>query len=170
MEVPMFLSTIEDSGISTWLRETESPFGFYFFLLLHNIGLSLAVGTSVFVGFRLLGFAPDLPIAPLRKVFKILWTGAWISGGSGLVLLLSYPTKALTNPLFYVKLALIALGVWLMLRVEKLVSDCESVGEAATLATGKSLATRALVVWLGAVSAGRLLAYTFRYLLYGRAG
>ncbi len=170
MEVPLFLGTIEDSGISTWLRETESPFGFYFFLLLHNLGLALAVGTSIFVGFRLLGFAPDLPIAPLKKFFKILWAGAWISGASGLVLLLSYPTKALTNPLFYVKLALIATGVWIMLRMEKVVSNCESAGEAATLAQGRSLATRALVVWLCAVSAGRLLAYTFKYLLYGQTG
>jgi hypothetical protein len=170
MEVPLFLSKIEDSGISTWLRETESPFGFYFFLLLHNIGLSLAVGMSVFIGFRLLGFAPDLPVAPLKKFFKILWAGAWISFGSGLVLLLSYPTKALTNPLFYVKLALIGTGVWITLRMEKLVSDCESAGEEVTLIKGKALAARALVVWLFAITAGRLLAYTFRYLLYGQQG
>jgi hypothetical protein len=57
-----------------------------------------------------------------------------------------------------------------MLRMEKLVSNCESAGEGATLAQGRTLATRALVVWLCAVTAGRLLAYTFRYLLYGQQG
>jgi len=54
--------------------------------------------------------------------------------------------------------------------MEKLVSDCESAGEEVTLIKGKALAARALVVWLFAITAGRLLAYTFRYLLYGQQG
>ena len=170
LNVPIFLKTIEESGLSTWIRETESPFGFYFILLLHNIGLSLAVGTSVLIGLRLLGFAPDLPLAPLKKFFAVLWTGAWLSAVSGIFLLLAYPTKALTNPLFYVKLTLIGLGVWITLRIEKLVFDDDSASEEVKLARGRSLAARSFVVWLAAVSAGRLLAYTFRYLLYGRTG
>lgn len=170
MNVPTFLQTIEDSGLSTWLRETESPFGFYFVLLFHNIGLALAVGTSLLIGLRLLGFAPDLPLAPLKKFFIVLWTGAWISAVSGFFLLLAYPTKALTNPLFYVKLTLIGVAVWITLRIEKLVFDDNGASEAVKLARGRSLAVRSLVVWLAAVSAGRLLAYTFRYLLYGRTG
>lgn len=170
MSVPMFLNTIEESGLSTWIRETESPFGFYFILLLHNIGLSLAVGTSVLIGLRLLGFAPDLPLAPLKKFFTVLWTGAWISGVSGVFLLLAYPTKALTNPLFYVKLTLIGLGIWITLRIEKVVFDDPKASEEVKLARGRSLAARSFIVWLAAVSAGRLLAYTYKYLLYGRTG
>jgi hypothetical protein len=170
LHVPIFLNTIEESGLSTWIRETESPFGFYFVLLLHNIGLSLAVGTSLFIGLRLLGVAPDLPLAPLKKFFTILWTGAWISAISGIFLLLAYPTKALTNPLFYVKLTLIGVGVWVTLRIEKSVFDDTNASEEVRLARGKSLAARSFVVWLAAISAGRLLAYTFRYLMYGHAG
>jgi len=170
LSVPIFLQTVEDTGLSTWIRETESPFGFYFILLLHNIGLSLAVGTSVLIGLRLLGFAPDLPLAPLKKFFTVLWTGAWISAVSGVFLLFAYPTKALTNPLFYVKLTLIGLGVWITLRIEKSVFDDASASEQVKLARGKPLAARSFVIWLAAVSAGRLLAYTFRYILYGRTG
>ena len=170
MSVPAFLSTIESSGLSTWIRETESPFGFYFILLFHNIGLAAAVGTSVLVGLRLCGFAPDLPIAPLKKFFTVLWTGAWISVVSGVFLLIAYPTKALTNPVFYVKLTLIGVGVWIMLRIEKLVFDDASASEEVKLARGKSLTAWSFVVWIAVISAGRLLAYTFKYLLYGRLG
>jgi hypothetical protein len=170
MGVPMFLNTIEESGVSTWIRETESPFGFYFILLFHNIGLALAVGTSVLVGLRLLGVAPDLPLAPLKKFFTILWTGAWISAASGMLLLIAYPTKALTNPVFYIKLTIVGVGVRIMLRIEKLVFDDASASEEVKLARGKSLAARSFVVWIAAISAGRLLAYTFKYLVYGRAG
>jgi hypothetical protein len=168
--VPTFLRTIEKSGLSTWIRETESPFGFYFILLFHNIGLALAVGTSIFVGLRLLGVAHDLPFAPLKKFFAIFWTGAWISAVSGVFLLIAYPTKAVTNPVFYIKLTLVGIGVWTMRRMEKLVFDDASAGEDVKLAKGKALAGRALVVWVAAVTSGRLLAYTFKYLVYGRPG
>jgi hypothetical protein len=170
LNVPIFLNTIEESGLSTWLRETESPFGFYFILLFHNLGLALAVGTSVFIGLRLLGVAPDLPLPPLKKFFNILWTGACISAVSGIFLLLAYPTKALTNPVFYVKLMLVGIGVWIMLRIQKLVFDDESASAEVRAAKGKSLAARSFVVWLAALTAGRLLAYTFRYIVYGHAG
>jgi hypothetical protein len=170
LSVPAFLNTIESSGLSTWIRETESPFGFYFILLFHNLGLGAAVGTSVFVSLRLRGVAPDLPLAPLKKFFTILWTGAWISAVSGMFLLIAYPTKALTNPVFYVKLTLVGAGVWIMLRIEKLVFDDASASEEVKLARGKSLTAWSFAVWIAAVSAGRLLAYTFRYLLYGRVG
>jgi hypothetical protein len=166
----MFLNTIEESGLSTWLRESESPFGFYFILLFHNIGLALAVGTSLFIGLRLLGFARDLPVAPLRKFFPVLWTGACISAVSGVLLLLAYPTKALTNPVFYVKLTLIGVGVWITLKIQRSVFEDENASAEIKLAIGKTLAARAFVVWLGALTAGRLLAYTFKYIVYGHAG
>jgi hypothetical protein len=170
LSAPFFLATIERSGLSTWIRETESLFGFYFFLLFHNLGLALAVGSSVFIGLRLLGVAPDLPVAPLKNFFKILWIGAWISAVSGVFLLIAYPTKALTNPVFYLKLSLVGIGVWIMLRIEKLVFGETRLSEAAKMAKGKSLAGWSFVVWVSAITAGRLLAYTFRYLVYGHPG
>ena len=38
-----------------------------------------------------------------------MWAGFWINALSGILLLIAYPTKALTNPLFYAKLVLIGL-------------------------------------------------------------
>src|SRR5579884_3326901 len=159
MAVPMFLNTIEESGISTWIRETESLFGFYFVLLLHNLGLALVVGTTFFIGLRLLGVAPDLPFAPLKKFFRFFWAGVWISIVSGTLLLIAYPTKALTNPTFYVKLALIATGIWATSRLQKSVFEDRSAAEEIRLARGRTLAARCLIVWIAALSAGRLLAY-----------
>src|SRR4029450_1711509 len=43
----------------------------------------------------------------------VMWFGFWLNAVSGVALLVAYPTKALTNPVFYLKLALIALAVWL---------------------------------------------------------
>ena len=46
MALPSLLLTIEESGVSTWLRESESPFAFYFVLLFHTFGLALLVGAN----------------------------------------------------------------------------------------------------------------------------
>ena len=58
MVPPLFLQSIEDSGLSTWLRESESPFAFYFVLLFHTFGLALLVGANTVVDLRILGYVP----------------------------------------------------------------------------------------------------------------
>ena len=39
--------------------------------------------------------------------------------------------------------------------------------ESDMMARGRSLATWSLVLWIGAITSGRLLAYTFIYRMYG---
>jgi len=151
-----FLETIERSGLSTWIRESESAYAYYFVLVIHNIGLALLVGTSGVLGARLLGFVPELPLVPLRRFFTFIWIGFWLNVVSGVFLLIAYPTKALTNPLFYVKLVLVAIGVWTLRRIER---DVE---------VRRSLALWMLGSWLGVLTAGRALAYTATYILYGK--
>ena len=156
MSVPVFLDTLERSSLSTWIRESESAFAYYFVLVIHNIGLALLVGTCGVLGARLLGFVPELPLAPLRRFFRFVWAGFWLNVVSGVFLLIAYPTKALTNPLFYVKLVLIACGVWTLRRIER------------EVAVSRSLALWMLGLWLGVLTAGRALAYTATYILYGK--
>lgn len=156
MAVPAFLETIERSGLSTWIRESESAFAYYFVLVIHNIGLALLVGACGVLGARLLGFVPELPLVPLRRFFTFIWIGFWLNVVSGVFLLIAYPTKALTNPLFYIKLLLVVVGVWTLRRIEK-------EGE-----VRRSLALWMLGSWLGVLTAGRALAYTATYILYGK--
>jgi hypothetical protein len=164
---PEFLNTLERSGLSTWIRESESAFAYYFVLVLHNIGLALLVGTCGVLGARLLGFVPELPIAPLRRFFRFIWAGFWLNVASGIVLLIAYPTKALTNPVFYVKLVLIVLGVWSLRTIERQLSAGEAARESPA-PVRRSLALWMLGLWLGVLTAGRALAYTATYILYGK--
>ena len=167
MDAPAFLETLERSGLSTWIRESESAFAYYFVLVIHNIGLALLVGACGVLGARLLGFVPELPLAPLRRYFRFVWAGFWLNVVSGLFLLVAYPTKALTNPIFYIKLALIAVGVMVLRRIERRLPR-EVVARDGTPALERSLALWMLGVWLGVLTAGRALAYTATYILYGK--
>jgi hypothetical protein len=162
----LFLKTIEESGVSTWLRESESPFAFYFVLLFHTFGLALLVGANAVIDLRLLGIEREIPIMPLKRFFSVMWLGFVINAASGAMLLVAYPTKALTNPVFYLKLLLIGFAVWVMARLKSRVFDDSSLNEAAMIERGKTLAKWSLALWIGAITAGRLLAYTYKYLIF----
>ena len=84
-----------------------------------------------------------------------VWLGFAASLISGVLLLAAYPAKALTNPTFYLKLALVAAGLILFSRLRRRPTLDRHVIAAVTL----------LVVWFSAVTAGRLLAYTHSVLL-----
>ena len=170
MAVPHILETIEQSGMSVWIRDTDSLFGFYFILLWHTIGLSLLVGANAVVDLRILGVASELPLKSLQRLYGIMYTGFAINATTGVLLLIAYPTKALTNPVFYAKLSVIALGVIIMMKIKDRVFGDPSLNEAEMIARGKTLAKWSLASWIGAITAGRLLAYTFTYLFYGRTG
>jgi hypothetical protein len=166
LALPLFLRSIEESSFSTWLRESESPFGFYFVLLFHTFGLALLVGANGLVDLRLLGFSPSIPLAPLKRFFRTMWVGFGINATTGVLLLTAYPTKALTNPVFYAKLIMIGSALWILTKLQKEVFADPTVTEADMMARGASLAKWSLALWLGVISAGRLLAYTFKYILY----
>jgi hypothetical protein len=162
----MFLQAIEDTGFSTWLRESESPFAFYFILLFHTFGLALLVGANAVVDLRLLGVARSIPLAPLKRLFSIMWIGFAMNALTGILLVFAYPTKTLTNWDFYTKLTIIGFAVWVMQKQKNWVFGDSSLNEADRMARGASLAKWSLVLWFAAITAGRLLAYTYKYLTY----
>jgi hypothetical protein len=166
--VPAFFNTIEQTAFSVWIRESESVFGYYFILTFHTIGLGILVGTSALVCLRLLGATQALPLPPMTRLYRLIWFGLGLNIVSGILLLFAYPTKAFTNPLFYLKLALIGLAVWAMVRIRQRVLDASGRVEPALMATARTLAMWSLILWFSIITTGRLLAYTSSYILYGK--
>jgi len=170
LAVPIIFKTIEESGLSSWIRDSPSIFAYWFILSCHAIGMGLLVGASVVIDLRLLGVAKELPLAPLKGLYRIIWIGFWIQIVSGGLLLIAYPTKALTNPDFYIKLTLIGIAVTVMHTIRKRVFTDSTLNDSDMMVKGKALAVWSLVLWAGAVTAGRLLAYTYNYLKYDYRG
>jgi hypothetical protein len=163
MDIQGFFILLEESSLSTWVRASESYLAFPGIIALHAIGMGLLVGPSAAIDFRILGFAAGVPISSLERLVPVMRFGFWLNAISGVLLLLAYPTKALTNPVFYTKLLLIAcalVNLWIVRREIIHTSSAESVMPA----RGKILAIASLACWAGAVFAGRLLAYTYLYL------
>jgi hypothetical protein len=166
LAIPEFFGAIERNGLSTWIRESPSLFAFYFILLLHTLGLAILVGANVVVDLRILGIASALPLRPLKRLFRFMWVGLGINGTTGVLLLIAYPTKSLTNPLFYAKLLLIGFALITMQRINVCVFGDANSSEASMIARGRMMALWSLVFWMGAIATGRLLAETFKYLTY----
>ena len=162
MEVPRFFLTIEESGISMWVR--DSPF--WAILSIHALGMALLVGASTVIALRILGVVKDLPLSPLRRLYGFIWLGFWIQVISGVLLLIGYPTKSLMNPDFYLKLVLIAVGMVVMVRIRKRVFGDPALTEVEMMANGRTLAMLAILFWLAVVTSGRMLAYTYTYASY----
>ena len=162
MAIPHFFLTIEESGLSNWVRDNP----FWAILSIHALGMAVLVGASTVIALRLLGFAPDLPLAPLRRLYGFIWIGFWIQVVSGTLLLIGYPTKSFTNPNFYIKLILIAFGMIVMQRLRNRVFSDPGMSESDMMIRGKALAIWSLLFWFGVITAGRMLAYTYTYISY----
>src|SRR5687768_5075323 len=104
----LFFAWLEATPLSVWLRESPSIMVFPFILILHTVGLAFLVGSNIAFDARVLGLARGVPLLSMRRYYRAMWAGFWVNAFSGMLLLIAYPTKALTNPVFYVKLALIA--------------------------------------------------------------
>ena len=166
MILPTFLRTIEASGLSVWLRESPSLLAYPAFLAAHTIGMAFLAGPSVAIDLRILGVAPRLPLAPLERFFGLMWLGFTVNVVSGVVLLIAYPTKALTDPVFYIKLGFVVLAVMYMRLIRNRVFRALPAGEDLLVTKGKFLAVASLICWTGAITAGKFMEYTYRYLVY----
>jgi len=109
-----------------------------------------------------------VPLPAMEKFYPILWIALAASVVSGTFLLIGYPYKAFSNPVYYVKLSFIALAVTLVVKVRNQVLRAPAPLFSSQRA--KILASLSLVSWVGTITAGRLLAYTFTWLRVGIPG
>ena len=164
-----FFAFVEGSELASWIRgeSIEWTFVFPVVVTLHTIGMGFLAGGSAAIDLRILGLAPRMPLKLMRQFLPILWLSFAINALTGILLLIAYPTKALTNPVFYVKLCLIAFAVWLLHRVSVIALRAGNVEQDVVTKEARRLAWASLVSWVALITAGRLLAYTHKWEMLG---
>jgi hypothetical protein len=153
-----FFSQLEQIAFFAWVRESRSLFAYPGILLLHTLGMAVVVGLIGGIDLRILGFAPALPLAPLRKFMPLVWAAFAVNAVTGVILLAADATTKLANPDFFIKMGFIFLAVILQRMINARVFR-PAVDSTSLPRHAKVLAASSLVCWLGAVTAGRLLAY-----------
>jgi hypothetical protein len=152
------LTALENSGFSTWLKESPSIWAYPTVLTLHTLGLGMLVGANWALDLRLLGVAPSIPLPALTKLFRMMWIGFWINTASGVILFAADATTKGTTTLFMSKLALVAVGVAIIVMIRRTLYTQGA--EAPRIGTkAKILAATSIAIWIAAIAAGRYMAY-----------
>ena len=130
--------------------------------IVHIIGFVVLVGAAVMFDLRLLGVSPALSASGMAR-HHLPWARAALIlvVPSGVLMFMAHATEFAGNPAFRVKLILLAaagLNALIFHRgAFRSVSGWES--HAAVPTSARAAAVVSLLLWIGVISAGRLLAY-----------
>ena len=166
-DVDPFFAWIEHSALSDWIRGSDCVCAFPTIVTLHNIGMAFLAGGGIAIDLRIIGFAPGMPLKPVARFLPLMWLAFAVNATTGILLLIAYPTKALTNPLFYIKLSMVVVAVTLLYSVARDVLRAAAVDEKPFATKSRRLAMVSLLAWIALIAAGRYLAYTHKWEMLG---
>ena len=154
--------------IFIWLENTslalsvlESEWAYPFFLSLHAVGLAMVVGMFAVRDLKLLGMFDGLDESSFLPLTKLGWIGFVINGVSGVILFFTQAATFATSVPFLIKISMVFAAAILAVMIQnKFRMQLNQAPEAALAQNPtKNLAIASLVLWTGAIVAGRLVAY-----------
>lgn len=153
-----FLEWLQASALGTFVA--ENLWAYPTLETLHVMGMALLVGVLGLTNLRVLGYKPELPLVGTRQLLPLAWLGFTVNLITGLGLFSSDAVYFFESWTFRIKILLIILaGINAAVLSREIFRDA-AVGSDVTLPpSAKWIAGSSLVFWLGAILAGRLVAY-----------
>lgn len=152
-----FLEWLQGTPLAIFVAETL--WAYPLMETLHTIGMAMLVGALGLINLRVLGYKPELPVLGTRDLLPLAWIGFTINLISGVALFTSDAVYFFGSWTFRIKLLLVVLGgVNAALLSQSIFRDAAN--GAIERASVKWIAGSSLVFWIGAILAGRLVAYT----------
>jgi hypothetical protein len=162
----------QESGVSAIVHAVEpsprkfrdlmllSKWWWAFMMDMHFIGLALLIGTVGILDVRLLGFAKQLPLAPLHRLMPWAMAGFGINTATGVLAFIGMPNFYTFDIAFWLKmLALLLLGLnaaaFYLTDAFHSVQHLEPGEDAPPLA--KFFAAASLVLWFAVIALGRYI-------------
>ena len=146
-------------AFSQWVKDAPTIWAFPTILIVHTLGMSIVAGVSAMLSLIVLGFWPAVPIKPFARVFPLLWFGFVINAITGTMMLVADATTKLTSLDFYIKMAFVFAGMFVLIRMRRQIFEDPQLDKAPVSGNAKILAWASLACWFGAITTGRLLAY-----------
>jgi len=163
MTLDSALQTLEvalrTSPPGVWIR--HSVWGWPVLESLHFIGMSVLIGTIGLFDLRLLGFARGVPYAALHRLIP-LGIGAYtLNLLTGLCFLSGMPDQYLWNPAFRFKVLFMAVaGLNVLFFYSRVFTRLQKLPPDSTPPFSARVAGAvSLTMWIGVMSAGRLLTF-----------
>jgi hypothetical protein len=159
-----FLVGLENTGVSLFIRESSSLWGFPFILTAHAFAYCFIMSTNSIVSARVLGFAKSIPLKPLRRLFPVMWIGLIVTTITGVLLTMALAEKRVPNPILWFKMLLLAVAAPMMWKFQKKVFADPSVNEDNIPPSARTMAALQLALWLLIMISGRLIPYSMTIL------
>lgn len=154
-----FLAWLQATAFATAVAETI--WAYPLLETLHALGMALFIGSIGLINLRVLGYKPELPLLGTRELLPLAWLGFTINAISGIALFTSDAVYFFSSYTFRIKMLLILLGgINAALLGARVFREAQATGPGGGAPGAKWIAASSLVFWLGAIVAGRLIAYT----------
>jgi hypothetical protein len=153
------LVSLEQSSLGSWVRDAPTIWAFPTILFLHTLGMAIVAGGSAMLSLMVLGFWPAAPMKPFARMFPWLWVAFGVNAVTGTMMLVADATNKLTSLDFYIKMALVLAGMFVLIRMRRQIFENPKLDDVPLSGSAKLLAWASLACWFGAITAGRLLAY-----------
>jgi hypothetical protein len=153
------IHSVEASGLGRFMR--EALYAYPAAEAVHIAGLALLFGSIAIVDLRLLGLGKRIPLGAL-VAFAVPWSlvGFVIAASAGLLMFTAHAEEFLTQPVFMLKMGLIlAGGVNAAILHTGPLRATGPDFDAHPTPGARMAAALSLVLWLGVIACGRLLAY-----------
>lgn len=150
---------VEQLGYSTWVRESNSIWAFPMYLFAHTLGMSMVAGGAAVISMALLGLWPKTPLRPLERMFPWMLIGFYVNMFTGVSIFMKDASVYARNADFWIKLVFVAIGMFLLLKIRRVVFGDPDLDNRPVTPAYRRLAWASLFCWFAAICAGRLIAY-----------
>jgi hypothetical protein len=140
---------------NSWVTAVNgSNYGAAIVEVTHYIGFFLLVGSIAIVNLRLLGVVKGRQTATqlAAQVFPTMWTGLGLAVLTGFIMFAGSATQYYDNTLFYVKVAVVLLGVVSGIIIKQNLPKWDQLPATPTWA--KLVAIISIALWIGVIVVG----------------
>ena len=157
--MPVF-EWLESTALAIWVG--ESLWGYPIMLGSHAIGLAVVVGIFVMLDLRMLRVIRGVSFNAFLSLFRLAWIGLIVNAISGSALFTSQATTFIESAPFLIKISAVIsgviIGIFIQRRLRSRAADWDN-ADTNIEPSATALAALSLVCWIGAIFAGRLIAY-----------
>src|ERR1700694_3552652 len=144
MNMKEFLGFLEQMEFSVWVRESGTIWAFPMILFVHTLGMAIVAGGSTMINLIVLGFWPAAPIKPFARMFPLLWVAFGVNAVTGTMMLLADASTKMRTPDFYVKIALVFAGLFVLIRMRRQIFENPQLDQVPLSGSAKMLAWASL--------------------------
>jgi hypothetical protein len=160
------------SQLSAWLEQTQLSLAVQTHAWvvptvqsIHILGIATLAASALMINLRLLGlYAADQPLKEvLTRFLPFIWWPLVVLLLTGIVMIAGEPPRSLKNPVFQIKMVLLAAAIVATALCRPALRRNPAFGDVTVRRRvgATALASASMVLWVGIIFAGRWIAYYY---------